>query len=370
MALNSIDQILLNQKVVVCAGSGGVGKTTVASAIAVRASQLERRTLVLTVDPARRLATALGLDLNGAQPKEVALATGKAKLEASVIDSKKIFDEFILAHAKGSEVVARIMKNRLYQQMSTTLSGSQEFTSLERLLQAVESDRYDLVVLDTPPTKHAVDFLTAPHRINALFQDAITRWFMNPNERSAGFIASLVGRGTRTVLKSLETLTGGPFIEELVDFFSSIRSIQGVLRARSVAIERMLTGPEARFIVVASFDAAKLIEANYLQRQLTSLGYTMQALVINRAFPTWLPEEVHSVSGTDPVVYEKVLNFYQKFKEYYSIRYNLYERFARELDPSVALVRIPEYGRDIYGLEDLEVLATALGGTSPAKGCR
>lgn len=359
-----MDQILLQNRVVVCAGSGGVGKTTIASAIAVRATQLGRRTLVLTVDPAKRLATALGLDLKDEREHPVPLRDVPGTLAAAVIDSKKIFDAFIHKHSRQPETAERIMRNRLYQQMSTTLAGSQEFTSLERLLQAVESGLYDLVVLDTPPTKHAMDFLMAPQRINSLFQEGITRWFMTPGEKPSGFIAGLVGRGTRTVLKSLEVLTGAQFIEELIDFFSAVRSIQQVLRERSQAVERILTGPETKFVVVTSFDAAKLLEARYLQGQLKRLGYRLQAVVINRAFPIWLPELSADPTVADREIYGKVLNFFREFKDYYSIRYNLYEDFAKSLDPSVILVRVPEYQQDIYGLKDLEALASVLGETA------
>ena len=361
----NLDSVLMNNKVVVCAGSGGVGKTTISAAIGVRAAQLGRRTLVLTVDPAKRLATAMGISLSDDQDKRVVLSVSPgvkpSELYAAVIDSKKIFDQFISKHANRPDIAARIMKNRLYQQMSTTLSGSQEFTALERLLQSTESGSYDLVILDTPPTKHAMDFLTAPQRISALFQDAVTRWFMSPGEKSSGFFAGLVSRGTRTVLKSLETLTGAEFIEELIDFFAALRSVQQVLRERSDKVRDLLTGDQTKFIVVTSFDAAKLLEARYLQDQLKKLGYKMQAVVINRAFPIGLEENLtEAPAGTDAGVYEKVLDFYGRFKEYYHQRYSLYEEFSANLDKSVAVVRVPEYQRDIYGIEDLERLAGVL----------
>lgn len=351
-----------SKRVIVCVGSGGVGKTTVAAAIGVRSAQLGRRVLVLTVDPARRLATALGLDLaqSDNNVRRVPLDDLKGEMSAAVIDSKKVFDGFIRLHGGQSDVTERIMKNRLYHQMSTTLSGSQEFTALERLLQATEDKSFDLVILDTPPTKHAVDFLTAPDRINSLFQDSITKWFMSPGEKPTGLFANLVGRGTRTVLKSLEILTGGQFIEELIEFFAAIRSIQQVLRDRSQAIQRLLTGPETSFVVVTSFDAAKLLEARYLERQLKQMGYRLDGVVINRAFPLGLPEKVTAGGETSKEVYEKVLNFYRQFKDYYAIRYNRYEEFARGLDPKVAVARIPEYQQDVYGLDDLEALAGVL----------
>ena len=326
-----------------------------------RAAQLGLRTLVLTVDPAKRLATALGLDLADASERPVPNLNAPGTLTAAVIDSKKVFDQFILEHAVGSDVVARIMKNRLYHELSTTLAGSQEFTALERLLQATESGRYDLVVLDTPPTKHAMDFLTAPDRIKSLFQDSVTKWFMAPEERT-GFFTGLVSRGTRMALKSLETLTGAQFIEELLDFFSAIRSVQKVLRDRSDRVHVLLKSESTKFFVVTSFDAAKLVEAKYLQGELDRLGYRLEGVVINRAFPSGLPTELTAaVPGVDAAVYGKVLDFYKKFKDYYSYRYNLYESFSRGLGPGIGVVRLPEYRSDVHGIQDLERLALALG---------
>lgn len=353
---------------VICAGSGGVGKTTIAAALGVRAAHLGLRTLVLTVDPAKRLATALGLSLessaeNHTEPVLVPLVkTGKGSLAATVLNSRQIFDRFILEHGGGSEAVQRVMKNRLYQQLSTTLAGSQEFTALERLLQAQESGAYDLVVLDTPPTKHAVDFLTAPQRISSLFQDSVTRWFMNPGEgKKTGLIAGLVSRGTRAALKSLETLTGGQFIDELFDFFGAIREVQAVLRERSGKALELMQSASTNFLVVTSFDNAKLIEAKYLQSELERLNYRMKAVVINRAFPLGIPENIKDVpAGVDRAVYAKVLEFYEKFNAYYAFRYNLYQEFSRGLDAGVDVVRIPEYQRDIHGLADLEALAGVL----------
>ena len=350
---------------IVCAGSGGVGKTTVAAALGLRAAGNGRRVLALTVDPARRLIGALGLDPADDRERQVKRVDGHGageltgELWAAVIDSKKTFDGFVAAHASGAGGAERILRNRLYQQLSTTLSGSQEFTSLERLLQATESGRYDLVVLDTPPTKHAVDFLTAPQRIEDLFQDSITKWFMSPGD-GGGLLSSLINRGTRAALKSLEVLTGGQFIEELVDFFGGVRAVQKTLRERSAQARALLMGAKTRFAVVTSFDSAKLLEARYLQSQLSAMKYSLGAVIINRAFPCWMPEdERFAEAGPQDVAYGSVQAEFRRFKEYHSARYALYESFRRELDPSISLFRIPEYERDVYGLNDLERLGRA-----------
>ncbi|MCM2280502.1 MAG: AAA family ATPase [Bdellovibrionaceae bacterium] len=358
----AIDAILTSQKVVVCAGSGGVGKTTIAAALGVRAAQLGLRTLVLTVDPAKRLATALGLDLSDDTEKRVPSQSYPGELSAAVIDSRKTFDHFIVRHAKDRAAGERILRNRLYQQLSTTLSGSQEFTSLERLLEAVESQRYDLVILDTPPTKHAMDFLMAPQRIHSLFQDSVTKWFIEATQPGGGLISNLVSRGTRTVLKSLEVLTGGQFIEELVDFFAAIRSVQTSLRDRSIAVQKLLSGARTKFIVVTSFDAAKLDEAKYLQTALRKMGFALEAIVINRAYPMWLPEDIERerIAQSQGPEQEKVLLFYERFKQFHALRYNLYEEFAKQMRNSARIFRVPEYAQDVYGLEDLESLAACI----------
>lgn len=361
---STLENILRAHKVIVCAGSGGVGKTTVAAALGTYAAKIGLNTLVLTVDPARRLATALGLDLADDSEKHVPLRGYRGDLHAAVIDSRKTFDQFISRYTPNREAAERILRNRLYQQMSTTLSGSQEFTSLERLLEAVESGRHDLVILDTPPTKHAMDFLTAPQRIHSLFQDSITRWFFDSGVSGGkgGFFAGLINRGTRTVLKSLEVLTGGQFIEELIDFFAAIRSIQAALRDRSMAVQKLLAGPQTKFFVVTSFDAAKLDEAKYLRSALRSLGYSLEAVVINRAFPVWLPDQVQTTNPPASLraAYDKVLDFHERFKQFHAFRYTLYEEFARGLKDSVRIFRIPEYDQDIHGLRDLETLAEKL----------
>lgn len=346
---------------IVCVGSGGVGKTTVAAAIAVRAAILGRRVLVLTVDPAMRLATSLRLDLQERRERTVKLSGASGVLSAAVIDSKQIFDEFIFLHARPKETAERIMKNRLYQQLSTTLSGSQEFTALERLMQAHESNNYDLVVLDTPPTQHAMDFLSAPKRISALFHDSITKWFF-PTEAPKGIFASLLGRSTRLVLKSLETLTGAQFIEELIDFFTAVRAIQAVLRSRSESAQKLLTSEKTSFIVVSSFDAAKLQEAQHLRGLLHNLGYHLRAVVINRAFPDWLPEGVLPPSGVEQKKFSQVLDFFTRFQKTYAFRYNLYNQFARSLG-ALPVIRVPEYQQDVYGIDDLIRLSAKLSET-------
>lgn len=362
-------------------GSGGVGKTTMAAALALRGRQLGRRVLVVTVDPAKRLASALGLDLTGVEERLVPLqgrtVPEGAALHAAVIDSKKIFDGFIQTHSTDPELMKRLSKNRLYEQLSTTLSGSQEFTALERLLQAHEavevkdgqsSVKYDLIILDTPPTQHAIDFLSAPDRIRGLFQDNITKWFMNPAANSGflgqGIVSSLIGRGTRAALKSLEVLTGARFIEELIDFFYSMQSIQKKLRDRSEAVNTILKSRPSAFVLVTSFDVAKLKEAQHLNGHLKKFGYRLGACILNRAFPEHLPTDSEMEQATSEPLRESVSRlreYYRNVRADHSVRFHQFEEFERQVDRDVRVVRVPEYRQDIFGLDDLESLALFLG---------
>ncbi|MBN8540553.1 MAG: ArsA family ATPase [Deltaproteobacteria bacterium] len=374
-----MDALINEHRVLVCVGSGGVGKTTMAAALALRGRQLGRRVLVVTVDPAKRLASALGLDLTGVEERlvpasEVArAASNSGTLHAAVIDSKKVFDGFIQTHATDPELMKRLAKNRLYEQLSTTLSGSQEFTALERLLQAYEATeadgpKYDLIILDTPPTQHAIDFLSAPDRIRGLFQDNITKWFMNPAANAGflgqGIVSTLIGRGTKVALKSLEVLTGARFIEELIDFFHSMQSIQKELRDRSEAVNSILKSRSSVFVLVTSFDVAKLKEAQHLNGHLKKFGYRLGACILNRAFPEHLPSDSEMEQPTPEFLRESVTRLrevYKKVRADHTVRFHQFEEFEKQVDRDVRVVRVPEYRQDIFGLSDLESLALFLG---------
>ena len=170
----ALDELLKTKKVIVCCGSGGVGKTTISASLGVRAAELGLKTLVLTIDPAQRLMTSLGLKSTNEEVR-VTPERFPGELYAAMLDMKRTFDEFIVRLDPSNEVARQVLKNHVYQQLSTALNGSQEYTAMERLLQAVSSGRYDIVILDTPPTKHAIDFLNAPTKIYTLFQESIIK---------------------------------------------------------------------------------------------------------------------------------------------------------------------------------------------------
>ncbi|MFZ4405061.1 MAG: ArsA family ATPase [Pseudobdellovibrionaceae bacterium] len=341
---------LLNAEILICIGSGGVGKTTIAATLGVMAAQQGKRVLVLTIDPSKRLASTLGIEGR----TDVVLVPGqnfKGQLYASVIDHKQTFDEFVYRAAENAGSISladKILKNKLYQQLSTNLSGSQDFTSLEKLYSSVQSKKYDLVILDTPPTQHAIDFLKAPQKLSALFNEKITKWFIDPSGQKKSIFINLLHLGTKQVLKILESLTGSEFITQLIDFFANIEKWQGHLYQRTIEFHRMLTAPTTRFCLVTSFDMAKVKEAEYFVKELKKGGFDLNTIIFNRSFPDWL-----SQADTD-FQNEPMKNLYIQIKDYYLQKNDVFEQFQKQFLAHIHFYKIPDMVQDIADLNGLE----------------
>lgn len=343
-------------KVVVCTGTGGVGKTTMAAAIGLKAAISGRKTLILTVDPAKRLADALGLSLQADGVGRI--ESNQFHLDAAMIDPTRIFIEFVRNASPRPEVADRLLKNRLFKQLTSTISGSQEFTSLERLLQAVESQKYDLIVLDTPPTNHAIDFLRAPERIFSLFQDSVTKWFVKP---SGGLLQDFFSRGTQTVLSALEAVTGKGFLSELSEFFMAAAEIQTSVAKRSIAVHRLLAQADTGFVLVTAFDEAKLKEGLEFASELSRSGHHLRALIINRALPDWLKpaQDKPAVTSGDEQL-QRLIELHTRMAHYYQAREEIYLSTLDRMHKEVAVLRVPEERLAIEGIAGLERVAKIL----------
>ncbi|HEX4923134.1 MAG TPA: ArsA-related P-loop ATPase, partial [Bdellovibrionales bacterium] len=349
-----------SQKVIVCAGTGGVGKTTLSAALGVRAASIGLKVLVLTVDPAKRLAAALGLQ-NLDEEREVPAQAFSGKMFAAMVDQKRILDRFVRDSGLDETIVERILNNNIYKKLSTTLSGSQEFTALERLYESYESGRYDLIILDTPPAAHAVEILDSAQKLSALFQDSIIKWFIRPFEKR-GALATLFNRGTNLAFKAFERLTGSAFLQELMDFLSEIYGLRDRLRLRMEAVHALLLRPESSFVLVTAFDASKIGEARRFQRELTERKYQLGDVMINRALPVWDIDGQDLRSG--PALNEKLAAYYRQLRDYFSVHEEAFAAFQEDLRAqglnNVRFLRIPDFDQDVYDLKSLERVAQAL----------
>jgi anion-transporting ArsA/GET3 family ATPase len=351
--------LLRNHRVLICAGTGGVGKTSLAASLGVLAAEEGLRVLVLTIDPARRLAQSLGLaEGDGAGTADVDVA-GVPGLSASMIDPRREFDEFVLG-ATDKGIAKGLFSNRLYQQLVSNLSGSQEFTSLVRLLRAAHSGRYDLVILDTPPTQNAVDFLRAPERLFALFQDSVIGWFSNPVE-DEGWIKRTLHRGTRMVTAALETVTGSVFIHELKDFFSHIAHLRGRIAAISREVNELLHADTTGFVLITGFDETKLKEALEFQTDLAAERLSLRAVIVNRWFPEWSASEHRWPPEweSDPD-FRSLQDFHARFTAFFQSRQEAFGRFAHQLGRDVPVLKLPDFMNAVQGLDDLKKVAATV----------
>lgn len=331
-------------EIIICIGSGGVGKTTVAASLGVWGALQGKTVLVLTVDPARRLATTFGLTDDGSEQK-IEFPKANGELWASVLNSKQTFDDFVLKAASKGADMSSILKNKLYQQLSTTLNGSQEFTALEKLYTAYESKKYDLIILDTPPTKHAIDFLKSPQKISILFSEPVAKWFKQ--SKATNFMQQLLQLGTQKVLQTLQTLTGSDFISELRAFFVSIEGWQKRLEERTQKVNKLLLSKNTIFNLVTAFDAAKIEEAKDFAQQIIESGYQLKILTINRSYPNWLPKPFNTGTEIDQLC----LNL----NKYYEARLSSFEQMTKSIN-NLEILMLPEYDQDIAELNGLQQL--------------
>ncbi|HEX2072071.1 MAG TPA: ArsA-related P-loop ATPase [Thermoleophilaceae bacterium] len=366
--MTTIDSVLAEKRVVVCAGSGGVGKTTAAAAIAAALAARGQRVIVLTIDPARRLADSLGLPAIGNEecrvdPERLARAglDGDGELWAMTLDAKRTFDELVERNAPDAESRDAVLSNPIYRQLSNAVAGSQEYMAMEKLYELHSSGRYDVVVLDTPPARNALDFLDAPGRLSRFIDSRSLQVFRASGRAGLG----LFGRGIGAVMSILERATGVDLLRDLAAFFNAFGGMAEGFRDRARRVEALLCEEETTFLLVTSPRSAAIADALHFHGKLASSQMPFGGLIVNR-----VREPVAASAGDaeleselDALLGEALA---RKVRHDVEDRNRLAERDTRNIELMRAdlsdgeLLTVPELSGDVHDLDGLAAVAEQL----------
>ncbi len=284
---NNLQDAMENARVLVCAGTGGVGKTTIAAALAIQAARNGRRALVLTIDPARRLANALGLETLSEKPAPVVLpkTKGAAPLHAMMLDPKPTFDRLITRLTDDEEARRRILDNSLYQHISEALAGSAEYAAMEQVHELVQSNEYDLIVVDTPPADHALDFLRAPGRLRDFLESRFFSALVHPALTAGRFGMRIFARPLHRMFGLLERIAGGGFLEDLREFFTAIDGLAEGFRERAQRVEDVLISDATGFVLICGAQAGSNASTIEFLDELEAFRVRLVGIVVNRMRP-------------------------------------------------------------------------------------
>src|SRR5262245_10551474 len=283
-------QVLLeNRRLIVCCGSGGVGKTTTAAALAVKACLMGKKAVVLTIDPARRLAYSLGLSTLDNEEREIPPETfaafklkPKGRLFALMLDTKRTFDKIIERYAPSEESKQAILNNALYQHLSNMISGSQEYMAMEKIYDLYQKKAYDLLILDTPPTQHALDFLDAPQKMIQAVTDSMLKWFIKPSIFVGRTSLRILEKGARKILKVFDSVAGFEFLQDLSAMLISTAGLLEGFKERAREVEGVLRNPHTSFLLITSPQSMVVSEALYFHQKILEYKLPFAGFVVNR----------------------------------------------------------------------------------------
>jgi anion-transporting ArsA/GET3 family ATPase len=366
-------------RIIVCCGSGGVGKTTLAAALGVRAAESGRRVVTLTIDPARRLAQSLGLKELDNVPRRVAGVTSKAsspgrargELHAMMLDMKRTFDEIVEAHASPVKA-AQILANPFYQSLSSSFAGTQEYMAMEKLGQLRASGQWDLIVVDTPPSRSALDFLDAPGRLGRFLDGRFIRMLLVPAKAGGRGYAKVMQAGLGLVTGTMTRLLGTQLLADVQTFVSAMDTMFGGLRERADATAALLRAPGTAFVVVAAPEPDALREASYFVDRLVEEAMPLAGVVLNKVHRSAVPQvsAAQSLSAadaleedgdTDALLTAGVLRVHAQQLTVQASEQKRLDGFALA-HPSVKLASVRSFAQDVHDLAGLRELAAALCG--------
>jgi anion-transporting ArsA/GET3 family ATPase len=365
----SLAPLLDDRRLLLCVGSGGVGKTTTAAALAVAAARRGRRTAVLTIDPARRLKDALGITALEGEPHRVPLerlgVSPAGSLDAMLLDAKRTFDALIRRYAPSDAAADRVLGNRIYESLSTALAGSQEYMAMERLHAIASAGQYDLLVVDTPPTQHALDFLEAPERLTALLTSRAAAILKNPSLILTRESSRLAQAALAALLRALERFTGFELLREVAEFVAGIEDLSDGFQSRAAEVARFLRQRETAFLLVTTPESARVAETLAFHHELARSGLPFGGFVVNRVVPATLVAEGDASLGHDRGGDFALARKLAAVRRRYAALIEAERAEIARLEwaaPDVPLVEIPLAVKDPTSLRSLVEIATMLSG--------
>jgi anion-transporting ArsA/GET3 family ATPase len=381
--------LLRSRRVVVCLGVGGVGKTTVSAALALLGARLGLRVLVLTIDPARRLADALGLEGLGHEPRRLPADRLEAlgvppdgELSALMLDMKRTFDDLVARFTRSEAERERILRNPIYQHVSDALAGSAEYSAMEKVYQLSESKDLDLIVVDTPPAQHALDFLEAPERLMEFLESPVVRLMLHPAFAAGRTGFRLFQRGAARVLKLLERVSGLGFLEDISEFLLAFEGMSEGFRERARTVRGLLSSGQTAYVLASGPGLEATAQGDAFIDRLEDAGVGLSGLVVNRMrlWPGPAPAprlfagegeraleqalaSAHGARYPARAAARAALELVQGYAR-------LVERDASAIEPLAERVRarggfvrrIPEFDRDVHDLGGLAAIADLLAG--------
>lgn len=361
-------ELVRERSIIVCCGSGGAGKTTTSAAIALAGARAGRKACVVTIDPARRLADALGLASLENQAKRID-GDWPGELSALMLDAKGTFDDLVHRYSADGEQAERILANALYRNLTSALSGTQEYMAAEKLYELNESGDFDLVVVDTPPTRNALDFLDAPGRLTRFLENRVFRLLLMPGRASMKALSV----ATQALLRTISKVAGGEIVEDAVAFFRAFDGMEQGFRDRANRVEQLLADPGTAFVLVATPRRDSVSEAHYFSARLAEARLPVAGLVMNRVHPDFRSGSIGPgvVGGGDAALEAPPADSAEARVMLAELERNLSDLehvvveergYLRQLEAGVegAVVEIPYLRDDVHDLDGLSLVAEYL----------
>ncbi len=371
--MTGLGELVEERDVIVCCGTGGVGKTTTAAVLALAAARRGRDAVVVTIDPAKRLADTLGLVGLGNTAHVIPRArwadgatAGDGRLSALMLDTRATFDGLVRRYARDEEQADRILGNGFYRNIASALSGTQEYMAMEKLHELHEEGGYDLIVVDTPPSRHALDFLDAPQRLTRLLDNRVFRFLMMPTRTYVRVASNAVQRFLRTAGKVI----GAEVLDDIVAFFRAFEGMEAGFRARAARVDELLLAPTTVFVLITSARRDAVDEAEFFAGRLRDADLGVAALVVNRVHPDFgehrpvdaLREEARAAERRGSDAADRLAARYDTLADYVALadeeRHRLADVGARI--GAATVVYVPSLAHDIVDFEALDAVARLL----------